>query len=85
MPNYKKIILYRDSRLPEEGWLQSCFYCYQITGSTILYKTIKKTRYLYDIEVYLCRHCQIEFTLRKYKQDTFNDKCNKYIENLILI
>jgi len=85
MSNYKKIMLYRNSYLPKSGWLQSCFYCYQVTGNKILYKTIQKPSYLYDIKVYLCKHCQIEFTHRNYKQDIFNDKCEKYIENLILL
>ena len=85
MPNYKKIMLYRESHLPECGWLQSCFFCYQITGSTILYKSIQTTKYLYDINAYLCKYCQMEFKHHKYKQDIFNNRCDAYIENVIFI
>ena len=40
----KKIYIYRDSHLPEEGWLQSCFNCYQITSKLILFKKYKTNK-----------------------------------------
>ena len=30
MPPYKKIYIYRESDLPEKGWIHSCFNCYHI-------------------------------------------------------
>jgi len=36
----KNVYLYRDSHLPEQGWLQSCFRCYTITSRLYSFKTI---------------------------------------------
>ena len=42
MPKIKRIYIYRDSHLPEEGWLQSCFKCKEITGKYFLFQTFHK-------------------------------------------
>ena len=60
MPYYKKIYIYRESRMPEDGWLQPCFNCYTITGKLFLLRTKRTIRNLYEIEVYLCAHCKKE-------------------------
>ena len=86
MPYYKKIYIYRNSKLPELGWIQSCFNCYGLTSSVISYRTVKTTNYLYDIEVYLCSHCKKEFQTEKANEMKFIIKCNNYINsNIILI
>ena len=41
MPKVKRIYIYRDSHLPEIGWLQSCFKCETITGRYFLFHTFR--------------------------------------------
>ena len=37
----KNIYIFRESKLPKEGWIQSCFHCYEFTSREILYKRKK--------------------------------------------
>ena len=84
MPQLKQIYIYRDSHLPEDGWLQSCFYCYTFTSNIIDYTTIRYKRTLYECNVHLCPTC--ENFLHKpeniEKQEKFRHKCNRYIKHL---
>ena len=48
MPKIKRIYIYRESHLPEEGWLQACFRCKEITGKYFLFKTFHKDNDLYE-------------------------------------
>tara|TARA_X000000368_G_C22969052_1_gene684587 strand:- start:511 stop:789 length:279 start_codon:yes stop_codon:yes gene_type:complete len=77
----KKIYIYRDSHLPEEGWLQSCFDCYQITSKLILFKTYKTNNNNADIywEIYIhqCNNCKCDENEEKQKK--FLNSYNKYI------
>ena len=77
----KKIYIYRDSHLPEEGWLQSCFDCYQITSKIILfktYKTIKNNVEIYwEIYIHLCNTCKCDENKERKKK--FLNNYNKYI------
>ena len=83
MPHYKKIYIYRESRLPEDGWLQPCFYCYAITSGLLRLKTKIIFRNLYEIEVYLCHRCKITLNKNDVLYNTFIKKCNNYINNNI--
>ena len=38
MPTLKRIYIYRESHLPENGWLQACFRCKAITGNIFYLK-----------------------------------------------
>jgi len=84
MPKYKKIYIYRDSHLPEDGWIQSCFNCYTYTSGTIDYTTIKRKNTIYECNVFLCPEC--DKTLHKIenmdKQERFRSKCDRYIKRL---
>lgn len=92
----KIIYLYRDSHLPCNGWLQSCFNCYTITSKTITFKTIHnkgyfKKRFVYEYDywefkVFLCGKCRRKLEDKKdcknIKEYTkFNSTCNRYIKN----
>ena len=54
MPTIKRIYIYNDSHLPEEGWIQACFTCNELTSKTILFKTFNKDNTLYEFIVYTC-------------------------------
>ena len=64
MPKIKRIYLYRDSHLPEEGWLQSCFKCKEITGKYFLFQTFHKEDDLYEFYIHICSKCKKKFDLR---------------------
>lgn len=81
----KKIYIYRDSHLPEKGWLQACYHCCQISSQIITFKTLKKSTCKYkhwEFHVYLCKHCQNKL----YKKQNlieyidFVKECNEYIK-----
>lgn len=78
----KQIYIYRESRLPEEGWLQSCFECYQFTSKTILFKTYKtKKIYLkiyWEFYVHVCKNCSNQLKNDESYCD-FSNKYNNYI------
>ena len=75
-----KIYIYREKEnLPEDGWFQSCFMCYTITSSIMMFNTMEKKKKIYEIYVYLCPSCQ-----RKIEKDVnygklFKKKCIRYI------
>ena len=90
----KIIYIYRDSHLPYNGWLQSCFNCYRITSKLITFKTIHNKGYLqknyrfrysyWEFKVFLCGKCRRRLEDKKncenIKEYTkFNSTCNKYI------
>tara|TARA_B100000900_G_scaffold411746_1_gene432060 strand:+ start:578 stop:997 length:420 start_codon:yes stop_codon:yes gene_type:complete len=92
----KIIYIYRDSHLPYNGWLQSCFNCYIITSKTITFKTIHNKGYLqknyrfrysyWEFKVFLCGKCRRKLEDKKncenIKEYTkFNSICNRYIKN----
>ena len=75
-----KIYIYREKEnLPEEGWFQSCFMCYSITSGLDLFKTIKKTKNIYEIYVYLCPCCQRQIPISLPYREKYRNKCNNYI------
>jgi len=82
---YKKIYIYRESDLPNDGWFQSCFNCYTITSRTIKYKKIRTTYYLYDIAIYVCPYCKNLFKIEKNKEQKFINKCNYYIKHKLIL
>jgi hypothetical protein len=83
----KTVYIYRDSKLPYNGWIQSCFNCYIFTERNILFKTsyddYNKT--LYEFNVFLCPLCQRDLLKKKNKENIllnikFQQKCNRYIQ-----
>jgi len=79
MPRIKKIYIYKDSHLPENGWLHACFRCKTITAKHFLFQTFNKNNILYEFYVSTCPLCS-----RKFKKDPliyihFSEACNKYI------
>ena len=78
----KQIYIYRDSHLPEEGWLQSCFKCYQFTSKTILFKTYKTKKknveYYWEIYIHVCNKCN-NYLKDDKNYDEFLNKYNNYM------
>ena len=79
MPTIKRIYIYNDSHLPEDGWIQSCFNCNELTSKTILFKTFNKRETLYEFKVSVCSKCKRKFNNLSNDWLKFNDSCNDYI------
>ena len=81
----KQIYIYRDSHLPENGWIQACFNCYTKTSKTNLInicKTNDKHKItLWEIYIYVCPKCNKRLFVYKQKKEytTFFKSYEKYI------
>lgn len=80
MPKVKRIYIYRDSHLPEIGWLQSCFKCEAITGRYFLFHTFRYKETLYEFYVHTCGTCTRCFKKNPQDYIKFSNTCNKYIK-----
>jgi hypothetical protein len=81
MSKIKRIYIFNECHLPDNGWLQGCFKCDQITSKVTLFKTFHKDENLYEFYVYTCGKCKKNF--KKLDNDwlCFNNSCNKYIKD----
>ncbi len=79
MKTIKNVYLYRDSHLPEQGWLQSCFRCYSITSKLYSFKTIENKKKIYQFKIYLCCPCQRKINDNEDELLKFSNRVNKYI------
>ena len=79
----KQIFIYRDSHLPEKGWLQSCFDCYIITSKMKLFDMYKIHNILgttiNEFYIYMCPKCYRQLYLDKKKYNVFFNDYKKYI------
>ena len=66
MPKIKRIYIYRESHLPEEGWLQACFRCKEITGKYFLFQTFHKDDDLYEFYIHACSKCKKNLIIIHY-------------------
>ena len=83
----KEIYIYRESHLPDNGWIQKCFHCDTLTSKNILFKTItqKKGCYIkyWEFNIHLCNKCKRYLhsnkseNIKKFLK--FSQKCNDYI------
>ena len=80
----KTIYIYRESKLPYRGWIQSCFNCYIFTERNILFKTKfnEHTKTLYEFNVFLCPLCQREIIKKNniLLNIKLQNKCNNYLK-----
>jgi uncharacterized protein YlaI len=77
MPIIKIISLYAESHLPKKGWLQACIMCEIITSNINHDRTLKIKNKTFEIQTYLCPHCQ-----RKLSDVEFNDKYKSVVQNM---
>ena len=80
MPKIKKIYIYNDSHLPEDGWIQACFNCNTLTCQNILLQTFYKKENLYEFYIHTCGRCKKEFKSDDEKYIKFNDVSHAYIK-----
>lgn len=83
----KEIYIYRESHLPEKGWIQKCFNCESLTSKNILFKTLTEKKGCYvkywEFNIHLCYVCKRYLhsnkseNIKKFLK--FSQKCNDYI------
>ena len=81
MPSVKRIYIYKDSHLPEIGWLQACFKCEAITGRYFLFQSFTKKDTLYEFYIHTCGPCTKSFKKNPQNYIQFSDICNEYIKD----
>ena len=79
----KVITLFRRTKLPREGWIQSCFLCYTYTSDTRGIKHVEYKKYFYDYQVHLCDGChrslKNDFLLNREFYIMINEYINEYL------
>lgn len=80
MSKVKKIYIYKDSHLPENGWLQACFHCDTITSRHFLFQTFTDKKVLYEFHIHTCGSCTRTFKKNPTGYIIFSNTCNSYIK-----
>ena len=83
MAKFRRIYLYRDSDMPERGWLQSCFLCYTYTSRLNDFKKeeCKKKKLINHYVVFICKDCKDELQKEEIYQK-YEKKCEDYIKSI---
>ena len=68
-------IYYESKKMPENGWMQSCFKCDLFTAKTLIFREELDRIY----KVYICNSCKKSLCIKKDNLK-FREKCNKFIE-----
>ena len=81
MPTIKKLYIYEESHLPDDGWLQGCCRCGTISSNIFFFYAFNRNLYSYECYGYVCKLC-----LRKVKNDTltyidFTRDCIQTLKN----
>lgn len=79
MKNFRRIYLYRDSDMPQQGWQQACFMCYSITARLLDYKTVETYSKRSNYVVYMCGYCQKQLQIKPEKHTRYVMRCEDYI------
>lgn len=79
MKHFRRIYIYKDTKMPERGWLQGCFICYQITGRLLTYDTKETARNITEYVVFVCPDCKKHLQSKSELKDDYNEKCLEYI------
>ena len=80
MKHFRRIYIYKETSMPEEGWLKGCFICYQITGRLLTYDTKETSKSVTEYVVFVCPHCKKELTKKPQLKEEYNEKCRQYID-----
>lgn len=80
---YKRVYIYRDSRFPDNGWMQPCFKCYAPTAGIYELESIRTRWCVYEINVYVCECCKKVFETKKDEYVKFLQRCADYMEENI--
>lgn len=79
----KVIYLYKETHLPEEGWLQGCFICNSITSKTEDFKSLIKEKKIRFV-VHICPSCFKNKNKNKELNEIYLHQLNHYIINLCI-
>ncbi len=80
MKHFRRIYIYKDTKMPECGWLQGCFICYQITGRLIVYNTVERGNIITEYDVFVCPLCKKNIQEKESLKIEYNNKCQEYID-----
>ena len=80
----RQIYLFRESHLPEKGWLQACYECETITSKTINYKSISKNKKTYKFIIHICNSCKESLKADAEKNTKFINRCDKFIDEYLI-
>lgn len=79
MVKIRIINIYKNTHLPEDGWLQGCYICSEITGNTIdhkLHELWENHRFV----VYICPRCKKLKLENELLFNEYNASINAYID-----
>lgn len=79
----KHIYIFKDTHLPERGWLQGCYVCSQITSRNITFKSIELEKKTNKFIVYLCPSCRCDLEKDDEQNLWFINKCNRFTRNYL--
>ena len=80
MKHFRRIYIYKDTKMPENGWLQGCFICYQITGRLLTFDTKETSKNITEYVVFVCPECKKQLNQKEELKNDYNEKCNEYIQ-----
>ena len=80
----RQIYLFKESHLPEKGWLQACYECDTITSKTINYKSISKNKKTYKFIIHVCNSCKKSLKEDTEKNAKFINRCDKFIDEYLI-
>ena len=80
MKHFRRIYIYKDTKMPERGWLQGCFICYQITGRLLVYDTKETVKNITEYAVFVCPECKKNLQRNDELKLDYELKCQEYID-----
>ena len=84
----RQMEIFKDTNLPEDGWMQGCFICYGPTarlveaGLTENENECKNEFYITEYLVYLCHTCKDFIDRSKPIREEYEESILAYIENI---
>ena len=78
IPKKEIYIYYESEKMPDNGWMQSCFKCELFTAKTLIYREQEDRTYI----VYVCNNCKKTLTKRE-NNVKFRERCDKFIKKYL--
>ena len=80
----RQMEIFKDTNLPEDGWIQGCFICYGPTGRLVEagQNENKNENYITEYLVYLCHSCKDFINRSQPIREEYEQSIVAYIENL---
>ena len=79
MKKFRRMYIYKETRLPTEGWLHGCFVCHTITGNCEVFNKKEDDSQITERVVYVCRSCCRLLSEDCEMKENFNQKVSNYI------